>query len=134
MFQASLGLVCFASLEESSSAVPVLSCGLGPICIANRINVALKTQLASATTTLRLPDRPLFSKRLSIQNSAVSCVTKATQVLYRPRINIFSRKRCFRIDFFVCHWAYLSQIGNYPTVQENCNTFGSIPFFKGEEK
>jgi hypothetical protein len=28
----------------------------------------------------------------------------------------------------------LAQIGNYPTVQEDCNTFGSIPFFKGKNK
>jgi hypothetical protein len=69
MFQARWVFFFCAAAEESFSAETVSSADLEPICDANRINAAPKTQLASAIMTLRPPDRPLFAEMSSIKTS-----------------------------------------------------------------
>ena len=78
--------------EDSSSVVLVLSTDLEPICDANRINAAPKTQLASAITALRPPDRPLFSDKLSIKDLPRFVEGRKTSNFYTVLIPASSRE------------------------------------------
>jgi hypothetical protein len=111
MFHARCVFLFWLFAEESSSGLTVWSDDLEPICDANRIKAAPKAQLASASTTLRPPDRPLFSDRLSIKNLPV-LLRGEKRAIFIPRFHhelqektIFSeRKCCLSVGTFVFSW------------------------------
>src|SRR5262245_48052448 len=135
MFQ-ERGVFFFASVE--ASLPEDLSSELEPICDTNRINTAPKAQLASAITTLRLPDRPLFFDLSSIQTSTFVEGQERSN-FYTAMNSVSSRKTaasrddsCLAVGGFVSNWqiAY-GQKNTRNEYRFSCpfgRSYGVVPF------